>query len=97
MSATLEKPVKEQVPRQKESRPDGRLGVDKVVLILIAIYFLVPLLSTLVFAFSDGKNFSLKGLSGIFNDLDLGRSLPFSLELAVASTLLTILLVTPTA
>jgi putative spermidine/putrescine transport system permease protein len=97
MKATLEKPVGVLLPHRKEQSKGRGFGLDKAVLILVAIYFLTPLLTTLIFALSDGNKFSMNGLSGILNDPDFTQSLLLSLELAVASTLLTILLVTPTA
>ena len=96
----LETPVKvapKLVSSRKERPSGGRFGADKIVLILLGVDFLLPLLSTIVFAFSNGSDFSLNGWSGVFNDSDFGQSLLFSLELAVVTTLLTIFLVTPTA
>lgn len=78
-------------------RTEGRVGADKLALLLVVIYFLVPLISTLVFALSDGNTFSLQGFAGTFTDANFNQSLLLSLELAVASTLLTVVLVTPTA
>ncbi len=72
------------------------IGVDKVVLILLTIYFLTPLITTLVFALSDGNNFSMQGLNGVFSDPDFTQSLLISLELSLASTLMTIVLIAPT-
>ncbi|HXR65667.1 MAG TPA: ABC transporter permease subunit [Ktedonobacteraceae bacterium] len=84
--------VQEQAPRKGTS-----FGLDKIALILVAIYFVVPLIATLAFAISDGSQFSLQGFSNIFNDASFSGSLLISLELAIASTLLSILIVTPTA
>lgn len=72
-------------------------GLDKIALILVVIYFIVPLIATLAFALSDGSQFSLHGFSNILNDSSFGSTLLISLELAISSTLLTILIVTPTA
>ena len=72
-------------------------GLDNIMLGLVVIYFLIPLLTTMIFAITDGSQFSLAGFSNVFNDADFGNTLLLSLELAVASTLLTVLVVTPTA
>ncbi|HEX4715372.1 MAG TPA: ABC transporter permease subunit [Ktedonobacteraceae bacterium] len=80
-----------------EQRKRTNFGLDKIMLILVAIYFLVPLVATLAFGVSDGKSFSLQALASIFHDADFTSTLLLSLELAVASMLLTVLLVTPTA
>jgi putative spermidine/putrescine transport system permease protein len=86
-----------QLIQNKKSRKGTGFGLDKVVLILVAIYFLVPLATTLVFGLSDGSSFSMNGVTTIFGDPDFFNTLLLSLELAVASTLFTVLLVTPTA
>lgn len=72
-------------------------GLDKVALLLVAIYFLVPLGATLAFSVSDGRTFTLAAFPDIFSDLDFSDTLLLSLQLAIASMLLTVLLVTPTA
>jgi putative spermidine/putrescine transport system permease protein len=83
--------------RRAEPRKETNFGLDKIMLILVAIYFLVPLVATLAFGVSDGKSFSLQAFASIFHDADFTSTLLLSLELAVASMLLTVLLVTPTA
>ena len=87
----------QQALRSKERRTGSGFGLDKIMLILVALYFLIPLLTTFIFGITDGSQLSLHGFSGIFNDADFGSTLLLSLELAVASTLLTVLVVTPTA
>lgn len=67
------------------------------MLILVLIYFVIPLLATLIFAVTEGSQFSLQGFLSIPGDTDFSSTLLFSLELAAASTLLTVLVVTPTA
>lgn len=81
--------------RPPRRRP--RVGLARIVLALVGIYFLVPLLTTLLFAVSDGSQLSLQGFSALAGDADFGTTLLLSLELALASTLLAVLLVTPTA
>lgn len=81
----------------KEPRQGRGSGLNTVMLILVAAYFLVPLAATLAFGLSDGKSFSLQAFPRIFGDPDFRNTLLFSLELAVVSMLLTVLIVTPTA
>ncbi len=73
------------------------ISLGAIALIVVVIYFLIPLVATLAFAISDGSQLSSQGFSNILNDSDFGQTLLLSLELAVASTLLTVLVVTPTA
>lgn len=87
----------QQALQSNEPRKGSGFGLDKIMLILVALYFLIPLLTTLFFGITDGSQFSLHGFSSILGDADFGNTLLLSLELAVASTLLTVLVVTPTA
>jgi len=80
------------LPR-KERPVRWRIGLDKIALILVGLYLLVPLGATL--AFGLGGGFSI--FQRIFSDPDLSTTLVTSLELAFGATLLAILLVTPTA
>jgi putative spermidine/putrescine transport system permease protein len=80
------------LPR-KERPVRSRFGLDKISLILVGLYLLVPLGATL--AFGLGGGFSI--FQRIFSDPDLSTTLVTSLELAFGATLLAILLVTPTA
>jgi putative spermidine/putrescine transport system permease protein len=77
-----------------KSKPTGRrsFGVGKIVLILVMIFFLVPLGATLWFGLEDPSSFLR-----IFSDPDFSQTIITSLELAVATTILAIVLVTPTA
>lgn len=86
-----------QTTPDRAPRRGSGFGLDKIALILVGLYFLVPLVATLAFALSNGSQFSLNGFSNIFNDASFSGSLLISLELAIASTLATILIVTPTA
>ncbi len=72
-------------------------GLDKIMLLLVALYFLVPLATTLAFGLSDGRSFSLLAFSSIFGDVDFINTLQLSLVLAMTSMVLAVLLVTPTA
>ena len=73
-----------------------RGGLDRVALVLVILYLLVPLGATLAFGLSTGSGFSLSALQRTFSDPDFSQTLLVSLELALGATLLAILLVTPT-
>ena len=72
-------------------------GLDKIVLILFILYLVVPLGATLAFGLSNGKSIGLGSYGEIFSDPDFSQTLLLSLELALASTVLTVILITPTA
>lgn len=67
------------------------------MLILVILYLLVPLGATLAFGLSNGTGIDLSTYTRIFSDQDFWQTLTISLELALATTLLTVVLVTPTA
>lgn len=72
-------------------------GFDKVILLLVVLYLIVPLGATLVFGLNSGNGYDLSSLSRIFSDPDFSQTLITSLELAAGATLLVIILITPTA
>lgn len=72
-------------------------GIDKLFLALVLLYLLIPLGATLAFGLSNGTSLNLNTFSQIFSDHDFTQTLGLSLELSLAATLLTVLLVTPTA
>ncbi|HEX6482233.1 MAG TPA: ABC transporter permease [Ktedonobacteraceae bacterium] len=73
-------------------------GVDKIFLTLVMIYLLLPLGATLVFGLSNPKSgIGFSTYPEIFADPVFLQTLSLSLELAVASTILTVVLITPTA
>lgn len=72
-------------------------GLDKIVLTLVVLYLVVPLGATLVFGLSNGSGIAFSSYQQIVTDHDFTSTLLLSLGLAVASTLLTVILVTPTA
>lgn len=84
-------------PREQSGARRPGFGVDKVVLFLVMIYLLVPLAATMAFGLSTGSGLDLSTLQRTFSDPDFSQTLVTSLELALGSTLLAILLVTPTA
>ncbi len=89
------------VALQKDSsRRPGRnigAGVDKVFLTLVILYLLLPLAVTLVFGLSAGGGLSFSTYQQIFSDHDFSQTLLLSLGLAFSATILSIVLVTPTA
>jgi putative spermidine/putrescine transport system permease protein len=80
------------LPR-KERAARLRFGLDKISLLLVMLYLLVPLGATLVFGLQGGSNIFQR----IISDPDLPTTLLTSLELAFGATLLAVVLVTPTA
>ncbi|HYL45357.1 MAG TPA: ABC transporter permease subunit [Ktedonobacteraceae bacterium] len=72
-------------------------GLDKISLLLVILYLIVPLAATLAFGLSNGKALDFSTYPHIFADPDFTQTLVLSLELSLAATVLTILLVTPTA
>ena len=72
-------------------------GVDMLFLVLVMLYLLVPLGATLAFGLSGGRGVDFSSYQQIFADGDFTKTLLLSLELALASTVLAVVLVTPTA
>jgi putative spermidine/putrescine transport system permease protein len=68
-----------------------------VVLLVAAVYFLLPLYATAVFGFSTGKHFTLQPLWDGLNDSGFQTSLQLSLFYSVVTTILTLVVVAPTA
>ena len=84
-------------PKDRGKPGKGGVGLNKVALIVVVIYLLVPLGATLVFGVAIGNGIDFTALKSTFTDPDLSTTLIFSLELALATTLLAVVLVTPTA
>jgi putative spermidine/putrescine transport system permease protein len=78
-------------PEGKPTRRRG-FGTAQIVLILVMLYLLVPLGAALWFGLQDPSSFPR-----IFSDPDFSQTFITSLELASASTILAVVLVTPTA
>src|SRR5713226_6027979 len=72
-------------------------GLDKLFLVLVILYLIIPLGATLVFGLSGGKGVDLHTYQQIVNDSNFWQTITLSLELATAATILAIVLVTPTA
>ncbi|MGH2496395.1 MAG: ABC transporter permease [Ktedonobacteraceae bacterium] len=84
-------------PQNRQKPRRGSFGLNKVALTIVLIYLLVPLAATLVFGVAIGNGIDFSALKSTFTDPDLSTTLVFSLELALATTLLAVILVTPTA
>ena len=81
---------------QQKSR--GRsfvFSLDVLFLLLVAIYLLVPLVATLVFGLQGNNGLDFHSYQEIFTDKNFGQTLLLSLELALATTVLSIVLITP--
>ncbi|GAC1459124.1 MAG: ABC transporter permease [Ktedonobacteraceae bacterium] len=69
---------------------------DTLFLVLFVLYLVVPLGATLIFGLSGGKGIDFSSYQQIFADKDFSKTLLISLELSLASTILAIVLITPT-
>jgi len=84
-------------PKYKDQTKRRGFGFDKIILTLVLLYLLIPLGATFIFSINDGKNFGLSSFQSIINDADFITTFPFSIELAIATTILMVILITPTA
>ncbi|MGZ3615472.1 MAG: ABC transporter permease [Ktedonobacteraceae bacterium] len=82
-----------------KSKPRGRrsYGVNKLALIVVMLYLLIPLGATLWFGLGGGSGLDLSSYQRIFSDPDFSATIITSIELATATTILAVILVTPTA
>ncbi len=88
------------VPDNHSSRVEKKrsgFGLDKVALTVVILYLVIPLVATLVFGLANGNSIDFSTYQRTFSDPDFSTTLLISLELALATTLLAVLLVTPTA
>ena len=69
---------------------------NTLFLVLFVLYLLIPLGATLIFGLSGNNGIDFQSYQQIFGDKDFSSTLLVSLELALASTVLAIVLVTPT-
>ena len=86
--------------RKPSSRADRRARMPiwaAVVLIVSAVYFLLPLYATAAFGFSTGKKFTLQPLWDGLADSGFQASLGLSLMYSVVTTVLALVVVAPTA
>jgi len=71
-------------------------GWDSLFLVLFVLYLVIPLGATLLFGLSGGNGLDFSSYQQIFADKDFSNTLLLSLELSLASTVLAVVLVTPT-
>ena len=83
--------------KRRGQSPSRGFGLDKLFLILVILYLIVPLGATLAFGLSNGKSIDLHTYKQILVDSNFSQTLLLSLELSFAATILAIVLVTPTA
>jgi len=69
---------------------------DTFFLIVFVLYMLIPLGATLTFGLSGSNGIDFHSYQQIFGDKDFTKTLSISLDLALASTILAIVLITPT-
>ncbi len=86
-----------QPSRGKGSPVRRSFGPDKLFLVLVILYLIIPLGATLIFGLSGARGIGFSTYQQIFSDPNFSTTLLLSLGLAFASTILAILLVTPTA
>jgi putative spermidine/putrescine transport system permease protein len=84
-------------PRKRRPASRRSSGVANIALLFVLLYLLVPLGATLWFGLDTGNGFDLSSYQRIFSDPDFSQTFITSLELAVATTILAVVLVTPTA
>ncbi len=82
--------------RQRKQAPRFTFHWDTLFLVLFVLYLVVPLGATVVFGLSGSSGVDFSSYQLIFADKDFSKTLLISLELALASTVLAIVLVTPT-
>lgn len=71
-------------------------GWNSLFLVLFVLYLVVPLGATLLFGLSGRRGIDFSSYQQIFADKDFSSTLLLSLELSIASTILAVVLVTPT-
>lgn len=84
------------VIQQKSRRRPFVFGLDALFLLLLVLYLVVPLVATLIFGLQGNNGLGFHSYQEIFTDKNFGQTLLLSLELALATTVLSIVLITPT-
>ncbi|HET7640200.1 MAG TPA: hypothetical protein VFK47_15850, partial [Ktedonobacteraceae bacterium] len=84
-------------PRKGKPTSRRSSGTGMIALIFVLLYLLVPLGATLWFGLDTGNGFDFSSYQRIFSDPDFSDTIIRSLELAAATTILVVVLITPTA
>src|ERR1700693_3122079 len=80
-------------PRKSQPTSRRSSGVANIALLFVLLYLLVALGATLWFGLDTGTGFDLSSYQRIFSDPDFSQTFITSLELAVATTILAVVLV----
>ncbi len=86
-----------EVPRSRPGLRPRRPVWAVVVLLLAAVYFILPLVASAGFAFSTGKAFSLQPLVDALGDPGFVSAILLSVGIALATTVVAIVIVAPTS
>lgn len=81
---------------QKSQTQRFSFSLDKLFLLLVMIYLLIPLGATLAFGLANGNSIDFHTYQEIFTDKNFWQTLVLSLELSLSATIVTVVLVTPT-
>ncbi len=84
-------------PARSKTTSRRSYGLNKLALIVVMLYLLIPLGATLWFGLSGGSGLDLSSYQRIFSDPDFSQTIITSIELATATTILAVILMTPTA
>ncbi len=84
-------------PRKSQLTSRRSSGVSNIALLFVLLYLLVPLGATLWFGLDTGNGLDFSSYQRIFSDPDFSQTFITSLELAAATTILAVVLITPTA
>src|SRR5690242_6330832 len=97
MSGEMVVPAQQIAMRKKQRSASVVIALDRIALLLVMLYLLIPFAATLVFGLSGPNGLDLSIYSSVLSDADFSKTLLFSLGLALMAMLLAIVLVTPTA
>src|SRR5712692_6989619 len=84
------------ITQPKEQKARRSFGLDTFFLSVVILYLMVPLGATLAFGLSGSSGIDFQSYQQIFSDHNFSDTLLLSLELALAATILALILITPT-